>query len=83
MLDKAKLVAKNNQHKGITEKDFKEALLRTYFGVSNPVQNPIPSKKVTTGHECGHMLNGLIMHRMGSEKSKALEYNFSSRLYDP
>jgi len=71
LLGKAQSVARNNKHKeGIDEKDFKEALLQLSFGRPNSLQNTVPSKRVTTGHECGHMLNGFIMNEWAEKNQK-------------
>jgi len=71
LLGKAQSVARSNKHReGIDEKDFKEALLQLSFGRPNSIQNTVPSKRVTTGHECGHMLNGFVMNEWAEKNQK-------------
>lgn len=71
LLGKAQSVARTSKHKeGIDEKDFKEALLQIECGRPSSIENTMPSKRVTAGHECGHMLNGMFMNEWAEKNQK-------------
>lgn len=69
LLDKAKSVAKERNHKEIDKADFTEAYLQLTTG--RPAVKTIPEheKRIVTSHECGHALNLTIMHHLAKKQN--------------
>ena len=70
LLDKAKNVAKERNHKTIDKTDFTEAYLQLVVGRPASAQDPNFRKEIVTSHECGHATNGIVMEELAQKEGR-------------
>ncbi len=69
LLDKAKNVAKERNHKAIEKGDFTEAYLQATSGRPSTVFESEHRKAIVASHECGHALNLQVMYEIAKKQN--------------